>query len=246
MVNDESRNPLEHRIQIAGIHDEKELGALLAAGVDDFAFPVGPWVRTPDCSDLDASKLAASLPEGKGAVAIVYLRLVEDIVGWWKTHSHFTKLQLHADISLHDLQAVRTRLPGVYIIKSLIIGLRSKSELEREVLTMTPYVNAFITDTYDPVTGATGATGKTHDWMVSKFITDISPKPVILAGGLDDSNVADAIETVRPFAVDAHTGVEGKDGRKDPEKLMRFVTAAREAFKAQKFPRAEDHLSHLS
>ena len=57
-----------------------------------------------------------------------------------------------------------------------------------------------------------------------------SELPVILAGGLDADNVAEAIAAVRPAAVDAHTRVEGADGRKDPMRLRRFVDAARDAF----------------
>jgi phosphoribosylanthranilate isomerase len=51
----------------------------------------------------------------------------------------------------------------------------------------------FITDTFDPSTGASGATGKTHDWDISKSLVQLSPKPVILAGGLNAENVYEAI-----------------------------------------------------
>ena len=59
-------------------------------------------------------------------------------------------------------------------------------------------VDAFITDTFDPDTGASGATGKTHDWEVSQRIVEHSPLPVILAGGLGAGNVKEAIMQVKP------------------------------------------------
>lgn len=95
---------------------------------------------------------------------------------------------------------------------------------------MSPWIDLFITDTYDPVSGASGATGKTHDWEISKRLIRLSAKPVILAGGLNADNVRDAILQVKPAGVDVHTGIEGVDGRKDPELLARFVKEAREAF----------------
>ena len=55
------------------------------------------------------------------------------------------------------------------------------------------WVDGFITDTYAPETGASGATGRTHDWTVSHRLAMLSPKPVILAGGLTPSNVRQAI-----------------------------------------------------
>ncbi len=100
-------------------------------------------------------------------------------------------------------------------------------------------MDAFITDTFDPATGASGATGKTHEWGISRELRALSPKPLILAGGLNPENVREAIETVRPAAVDAHTGVEDAEGRKDPAKVRAFVAAAREGFRRmrqQKLP----------
>ena len=49
----------------------------------------------------------------------------------------------------------------------------------------------------------------------------------MLAGGLTPENVADAVRAVRPAAVDAHTALEGADGRKDRDKVVRFVQEAR-------------------
>ena len=95
---------------------------------------------------------------------------------------------------------------------------------------MSGYVDAFITDTFDPVTGASGATGKTHDWEISRRIVEHSRHPVILAGGLTPENVGDAIRLVRPAGVDVHTGVEDDQGRKDRRRVEAFVTRARDAF----------------
>ena len=73
--------------------------------------------------------------------------------------------------------------------------------------------------------GQYGGTGQTAPWQL---LADFDPGvPVILAGGLTPENVAEAIRIVRPYAVDVASGVESSPGRKDPDKLKRFVDAVR-------------------
>jgi phosphoribosylanthranilate isomerase len=60
---------------------------------------------------------------------------------------------------------------------------------------------------------------------------ELSPKPVILAGGLTLENVRAAVLTVRPVGVDVHTGAEGPDGRKAPILVEQFVAEAHAAFR---------------
>jgi phosphoribosylanthranilate isomerase len=125
---------------------------------------------------------------------------------------------------------VRELCPELELARSLVVRGDDVASLEREMLTYAPHVDAFLTDTFDPATGAEGATGKTHDWAISRMLARASPHPLVLAGGLNPENVREAIRTVRPAAVDAHTGVEGPDGRKDAERVARFVAEARAGF----------------
>ncbi|MGZ8735332.1 MAG: phosphoribosylanthranilate isomerase, partial [Acidimicrobiia bacterium] len=69
--------------------------------------------------------------------------------------------------------------------------------------------------------------GRVFDWS----LTEGAPGGIrlLLAGGLNHDNVADAIAKVRPWGVDVSTGVEATAGRKDPRKLKRFIDAARAA-----------------
>lgn len=69
-----------------------------------------------------------------------------------------------------------------------------------------------------------GGTGRTHDWELSRSIRESVDVPVLLAGGLDPDNVAEAVARVRPWGVDVCTGVR-TDGRLDEDKLRRFVDA---------------------
>ena len=74
--------------------------------------------------------------------------------------------------------------------------------------------------------GVPGGTGRTFDWALAN---EQLPLPVVLAGGLDEVNVGDAIGGLRPWAVDVSGGVESSPGIKDAEKIQRFVAAVRAA-----------------
>jgi phosphoribosylanthranilate isomerase len=77
------------------------------------------------------------------------------------------------------------------------------------------------------VPGGGGGTGKVFDWTLVDAVPDV-PR-LILAGGLNPDNVAEAVATVRPWGVDAVSGLERSPGKKDPLKVKNFVQRARAA-----------------
>jgi phosphoribosylanthranilate isomerase len=221
------------RVQIAGVHDADEAGLLCSCGVGWIGIPLRLPVHCEDLSDAEAAAVVRH-GAGKGStfVLITYLEraaAIADLARWIGVRH----VQVHGEISDGELDALRVGLPGVVIIKSLVVrpGEDTCHLLDR-VTRLAPRVDAFITDTFDPSTGASGATGRTHDWAVSREVVRISPRPVILAGGLTPDNVAAAIGAVLPAGVDSHTGVEGADGRKDEALVRRFVAEATRAFAA--------------
>lgn len=224
----------EQVVQIAGIIDQREADLLLAAGVDLLGFPLRLPVHREDLSEAAAAEIISRLPDKERAVLITYLDNAEEIVAFCGELG-VTIVQLHGPVSLKELRKIRRRQPSLKIIKSLVVRGENRDRLLRDIEKYSDAVDAFITDTFDPESGASGATGKTHDWAISRQLVENSSKPVILAGGLNPDNVYEAIMTVRPDGVDAHTGVEtGKGqpeaGRKDAAKIRRFVTEARRAF----------------
>jgi phosphoribosylanthranilate isomerase len=76
------------------------------------------------------------------------------------------------------------------------------------------------------VAGETGGSGRTFPWAAARALA--GERPVVLAGGLGPDNVADAIRQVRPFMVDASSRLEREPGRKDPERVRRYLAAVRE------------------
>ena len=73
----------------------------------------------------------------------------------------------------------------------------------------------------------TPGSGQLFDWSLAGEVPE--GKRLILAGGLDPDNVADAVKAVEPWGVDVSTGVERSPGKKDPLKVKRFVERARAA-----------------
>ena len=96
-----------------------------------------------------------------------------------------------------------------------------------EAVRVAPHVDAILLDSGNPAAAVKelGGTGRVHDWAVSRAIRDAVAVPLLLAGGLRASNVADAIATVRPSGVDVCSGVR-RDGRLDGDALREFVDAA--------------------
>jgi len=86
---------------------------------------------------------------------------------------------------------------------------------------------AVLFDAHDPE--RLGGTGVTADWAAARAVVEALKVPVVLAGGLTPENVADAIRTVRPYAVDTASGVEHAPGVKDEARMRRFLEAVRAA-----------------
>ena len=94
-----------------------------------------------------------------------------------------------------------------------------------------PLVAAFLIDS--AARWSEGETRAPVEWRMIAMVGATAPSgmrvPVILSGGLTPDNVATAVGIVKPYAVDVNSGVEARPGRKDPDKVRRFITAARAA-----------------
>lgn len=221
-------NPI---IQIAGILDRAEAQMLADSGVQRLGFPLGLEVHREDLPEDEAAAIIRTLGLGPSAWLITYLDDPRSIAALCDRLG-CAGVQLHGPLGEERVTELRALRPELQVIKSLIVREDNLAALEALVTAFSPHVDGFITDTFDPATGASGATGRTHDWAVSRRLVELSPRPVILAGGLTPENVGRAIRTVRPAGVDAHTGVEGPDGRKDSHRVRAFVAEAEAAFAA--------------
>jgi phosphoribosylanthranilate isomerase len=132
-------------------------------------------------------------------------------------------LQLCDRVGAEVYSELRAGLPGVSLVQ--VVHVAGEESFE-EALSVARHVDALLLDSGNQslVVKELGGTGRTHDWRVSRRIVEASPVPVFLAGGLRPENVAEAVETVRPFGLDVCSGVRS-EGDLDEEKLRRFFAA---------------------
>lgn len=216
-------------IHVAGIIDLPEAEMLIDCGIEYLGFPLVLGYHREDLSIEEAAAVVAKLHGRATFFLITYLDTATGVIDLCRRLDVST-VQLHAAAKIAELKRLRYAWPQLRIIKSLVVRGDNLDALTDEVNCCASWVDAFITDTFDPITGATGATGKVHDWNVSRHLVALSPKPVILAGGLNGDNVRAAVTAVRPSGVDAHTGLEGADGRKRRDLTERFIAEARAGF----------------
>ena len=219
----------DYLIQVAGVIDEAEAEMLLQCGVQYLGFPLRLRVHQEDLTEEAASTIIRKLTPPHFGVLITYLNDAIEIVRFCRTLGA-RMVQLHGDVAVDEVKKLKELDPELTVVKSLVIGLHTIGTLESLIVQMSAFVDGFITDTYDPISKASGGTGKTHDWRISKGVVQRSSRPVILAGGLTPDNVRKAILEVKPAGVDSHTGVEDDSGRKSREKVERFVAEAEAGF----------------
>lgn len=215
------------RVQIAGISTLDDALAVEQAGADAIGFTLGlPDGPHNGLDEHRARAIIRALPPLITPVLITYHTAAAAVVPLCRFLGVST-VQLHARPDPAEVAAIRAALPGVKVI--LAVSVTGEAAID-EAAALAAHADALILDSYDPATGRRGATGRTHDWSISRRIVARVPVPVILAGGLTPENVAQAIRQVRPWAVDTHTGVERPDGSTDHERVRAFVQAARRAF----------------
>ena len=125
-------------------------------------------------------------------------------------------LQLHGDESVEYCCSIREMLPFCGIIKAFRVSEASRPE---EFDRYNDCVDAFLLDTYSKK--ESGGTGKVFDWSIIEGLR--LKRPLILAGGLSPENVASAIATVKPFALDINSGVEQQPGIKSHDRLQALM-----------------------
>lgn len=208
------------RIKVCGITSVEDAREAIRLGVDALGFifvESSPRYISPE----KVKEIVAQLPPFVSLVGVfvngdpVEIEEIVDYCG-------LTHVQLHGDEDSEYCQRLAQAATPCRVIKAFRIGLHS---MAADFTAYEEAVTGFLLDTY--VEGREGGTGKVFDWSrIEPFRLKL---PVILAGGLGLDNVAEAIRSVRPFAIDVNSGVEEEPGKKDHAKLRELIELVRSA-----------------
>ncbi|TYO95698.1 phosphoribosylanthranilate isomerase [Geothermobacter ehrlichii] len=199
------------RVKICGITRRQDAEHAIACGADALGLVFYPG--SPRYVELEAAcRLVEGLPPFVSLVGL-FVNADAETIRRTAAACRLDLVQLHGDESPEDC-----RLPGLKVIKALRV--RDRQSLQR----VDDYrVDGLLLDAWCPE--SYGGTGKTFDWELAAGLA--RRRPLILAGGLNPDNVAEAVRRVAPFAVDVSSGVESSPGIKDPAKVAAFIANAR-------------------
>lgn len=200
------------RVKICGITRLQDLHVACDAGADALGFVF--YEKSPRHLSIEAAaELLRALPPFVQSVGL-FVNAAPAFIERVLLAAPLDLLQFHGDEKPADC----TRYGRPYIkavrVKPDTDLLKCAADFET--------ARGLLLDAYVP--GVPGGTGERFDWTL---IPSDLPKPVILSGGLNPANVADAIRQVRPWAVDVSSGVEAAKGIKDPHHVAQFIAKAK-------------------
>ena len=177
--------------------------------------PSGPGVIGEDL----IAEIAARVPPPVATFLLTCRQDAASVVAQQR-RCRVNTLQLCDRVPAAVYAELRAGLPGVSLVQVVHV---TGEESFAEALAVAPRVDALLLDSGNQSLAVKelGGTGRVHDWRVSRRIRDAVSVPVFLAGGLNPSNVAAAVEEVEPFALDVCGGVR-TGGKLDGEKLSQF------------------------
>jgi phosphoribosylanthranilate isomerase len=209
------RHPV--KIKFCGLTSAQDAARAVDAGA--WALGMILWPGSKRRCDLDTAAQISAEFRRRAETVGVFVNPTLDEVARAADAVGFTMLQLHGDEG-PAFCAEAARRTGCKVIKAARV--QSGAEIRALSIFHTDY---HLLDSY--VEGVRGGTGETFAWELVK--AHRRKTPVILSGGLNAANVADAIAITHPFAVDVASGVESAPGIKDPAKLEAFAAAVRAA-----------------
>lgn len=212
------------RIKICGITRLADALAASHAGADALGFNfsrMSPRVITPEL----AKSIIEKLPPFIVSVGIFVEQSPEEINAICR-YCKLDMAQLHSN--QYSTEQAK-RITGAKVIRVF----RPKEDFDvQEVARYSREsgVNTFLFDAYRP--GIPGGTGETITAsLAARIFSELGNSCyAILAGGLNESNVGEAIRQIKPYAVDTASGVECEPGIKDPEKIRAFIRAVHKTF----------------
>jgi phosphoribosylanthranilate isomerase len=207
--------------------------AAVELGADAVGFVFAPSKR--QVSPAQVARITRELPRRVERVGVFGAGSVEEIA-LAVEEAGLNAVQMHGGVDLEFADKLARRLgPAVQIVETLHWSVEQDAASSALVFRQLAAVAAHPAQyrvLIDAKVGSSnsGGTGRTFNWSKARSVLSSQPElRVIVAGGLDPDNVAEAIRVLRPWGVDVASGVESEPGRKDHDKLRRFIENARGA-----------------
>lgn len=217
---------LSPKVKICGLTNLEDALVAIEAGADYLGFILYPPSKRA-ISEKDTKRLVVALrSESK----------CPPLVGVFVNESAEEIARILAECQLDLAQLSGDETPNlvadpespIYGRSYKALRPRSKEEAESDIEWFRAPNNgdlpSLLVDAYDP--RLYGGSGKKADWSVAALMAKKTSR-LMLAGGLNPYNVAEAVEQVSPFAVDVASGIESQPGKKDHEKVTAFISAAK-------------------
>ncbi len=216
---------VETRVKICGITQALQAQEILQLGADALGFicvPQSPRFIPPEKIRAIIQSLSSQTWQGHRLKTIgVFANASFSEMQRTLDISLINGIQLHGDESIETCQRLKQDYPTLELIKAFRI---KEAKTLTQAQCYTPTIDTFLFDAYHPT--EFGGTGETWDWSSLKEYT--FQKPWFLAGGLNASNVLEAIAQVQPPGIDLSSGVESTPGQKDLAKVKAlFCTLGR-------------------
>jgi phosphoribosylanthranilate isomerase len=214
------------KIKICCISSLEEAQFAIQAGADAIGFVCA---KPTSERTIDTQSVVSIIPFIEPSVATFLLtsETASSNIAEVVASTGVSTIQILPHLDIAESKKLSELMPTIQRVQ--VIHIESENDLEL-IDKYSPYVNAFLLDSGNPNLDPPvyGGTGRTHDWSISSEFVRRSPHPVFLAGGLNASNVGDAIRIVRPYGVDLCNGVRTKS-KLDQTKLKSFIEAVRKA-----------------
>jgi len=211
------------RVKICGITEESHALAAVGAGADFIGLVFAPSSRR--ITPAKAYEIASAVKKNSNTTKVVgiFVNAPQSMVNKVADFCGLDWIQLSGDESWEYCRDVIKP-----IIKAIPVEQQSPEEIYAKLSAGSKLLSTqrFITLLDSQANGKYGGTGLTFDWEIAQQVA--RRFPVIIAGGLNSENVAQAIEMVAPWGVDVSSGVE-VDGIKSPAKIRAFIEAVRRA-----------------
>ncbi|OIP28539.1 MAG: hypothetical protein AUK39_00305 [Dehalococcoidia bacterium CG2_30_46_19] len=209
------------RVKICGITEESHALAAVGAGADFIGLVFAPSSRR--ITPAKAYEIASAVKKNSNTTKVVgiFVNAPQSMVNKVADFCGLDWIQLSGDESWEYCRDVIKP-----IIKAIPVEQQSPEEIYAKLSAGSKLLSTqrFITLLDSQANGKYGGTGLTFDWEIAQQVA--RRFPVIIAGGLNSENVAQAIELVAPWGVDVSSGVE-VDGIKSPAKIRAFIEAVR-------------------